>query len=206
MSVLISDDDYKEFMILQSNAVFQQKLRSVEGMNTLENDIDKPIKRLVAMFALLDCKPLWSCCGFDYPEQPMHKTHEYGASFIAFRKNDAVERVITILQAANYVVDLESKTNKWEHWTNGHIYLRTDFDYYHSKMDYPWTMRSCIHFPELAIIQIHEMEQMLFKFFGSEFLDEVVLSDTNYKQKKQLRNWQYPVLKDWTIKKEDIFE
>ena len=78
MSVLISDEDYKEYRTLQHNALFQQKLESVRGMKNLRDDIDVPIRKLVAMFALLGCTPLWSCCGFDYDGQPMHKTHEYG--------------------------------------------------------------------------------------------------------------------------------
>ena len=206
MSILISDDDYKEYRVLQDNAIFQQKLNSARGMNNVEYDIDIPIRTLVAMFALLGCEPLWSCCGFDYDGQPTHKTHEYGGTFVCLNNIERSQEIIKILMEKGQVVNLKSETDKWETWTRKQsIYLRSDFDYYHRKWKYPWSTKSCIHYPELALIKIDIMEKALIYYFKDEFADKVILSDTNKKQKIGLRNWQYPILEDWAIRKDDIF-
>ena len=207
MPVTISDKDYEEYRILQHNAIFQEKLRSIKETKSLEYDIDIPIRKLVAMFALLGCEPLWSCCGFDYYGQPMHKTHEYGDSFIVFKNIDRAREIILTLESKGLIVGRGSETNKWEVWSiNDVIYLRTDFDYFHTQSKYPWTMKSCIHYSELALIKINELENALFYFFGEEFVEEVTLSDSNKIQKRTLKNWQYPILEDWIIKKEYIDE
>jgi len=205
MSVLISDEDYKEYRTLQDHAIREHKLNSIRGMNNLKHDVDAPIRRLVAMFALLGCEPLWSCCGFDYEGQPIHKTHEYGNSFVVLRDTERSQALVEALKSTGRVVDRTDETDKWETWQVQHqnLYLRTDFDYFHEKSGYPWTMKSCIHFPELAIIRIDEMERLLM-CFRDQFADEVTLQDTNGKYKRRLYNWQYPALEDWVIKKDDV--
>lgn len=209
MPVIISDEDYKEYRVLQHNALFQQKLDSVRGMKNLKDDIDVPIRKLVAMFALLGCEPQWSCCGFDYDGQPMHKTHEYGDVYIALTNSERTLQVMATL--INYkiikLVRVEEPitTNDWYVWRNAQlIIMRSDFDYFQTQSNYPWTMHSCIHFSELATIQIYRLEQAILKLFNLEFLESEVLQDTNHQQKKHLYNWQYPTLEDWVVTKEDI--
>lgn len=206
MSILISNDDYKEYRVLQNNAIFQQKLNSVRGMNNVKNDIDEPIRTLIAMFALLGCEPIWSCCGFDYEGQPMHKTHEYGSTYIVIGNNTKSQEIIKSLLFTGYLANQHSKSDKWETWmkARSQICLQTDFDYFHTKTKYPWATRSCIHFSELALIKIGFLERVLLHDFGSNFADNVILSDGNKEQKKHLRNWQYPILEDWIIKKEEV--
>lgn len=209
MSVLISDEDYNEYRILQHNALFQQKLESVRGMKNLKDDIDTPIRKLVAMFALLGCETRWSCCGFDYDGQPMHKTHEYGDSFIRLVDSKrALEVMATLINFNAIKLTKEGEllnTDEWTVWRKANeIYLRTDFDYFHRQSDYPWAGHSCIHFSELAVIKIYDLEQAMLKLFSSEFLSGAILQDTNYKSKNILNNWQYPALEDWIITKEDI--
>jgi hypothetical protein len=207
MPVTISDAEYSEYQIFLRNSIHQQKLDSVRGMKKLENDIDVPMKKLVALFSLLGCVPMWSCCGFDYDGQPIHKTHEYGAAYIAFKFSDKSSNVIQRLIDNGAVVEQMGNTCKWEVWiTNGITYLRSDFDYEHEKTQYPWSIKSCIHYPEISLIMIEFLENSIIKWFlPEEFSNEVVLSDTNGKQKIQLPNWQYPSLEDWTIKKSDYF-
>lgn len=205
MPVTISDEDYKEYMTLQHNVIFQQKLDSIRGLRSLKDDIDIPMRKLVAMFALLDCEPLWSCCGFDYDGQPIHKTHEYGNTYIALKNTQRTRSVIKILYAGKWIQERCNDTDKWEVWmTKGILYLRSDFDYFHRKNEYPWSMHNCIHFPELAVIKIDELENLMFLYFGDEFKETTVVSDTNRSHKTRVKNWQYPALEDWTVTLSDV--
>lgn len=205
MPVTISDEDYKEYMTLQHNVIFQQKLDSIRGLKYLKEDIDIPMRRLVAMFALLDCEPLWSCCGFDYDGQPIHKTHEYGNTYIALKDTQRTRSVMKILYAGKWIQKLNNDTDKWEVWMNrGILYLRSDFDYFHRRDKYPWSMNNCIHFPELAVIKIQEIEKLILSYFEDEFKEMAIVSDTNRNHKIRVRNWQYPALEDWTVTLSDI--
>lgn len=207
MSVLISDENYAEYMTLQHNAIHQQKLDSAKGMINLKNDIDVPMRKLVAMFALLDCSPLWSCCGFDYDGQPMHKTHEYGDTYIMFHDTPRTKAILKILSAGKWVDGFREDTSKWISWQNKNIiYLRSDFDYEHGKIGYPWSLNHCIHYPELSVLRIKELQDLLFLYFADEFMDIAVLRDTNRSQKWHVSNWQYPALEDWIITKEEMLE
>lgn len=212
MAVIISDKDYKEYLTLQHNSIFQQKLDSVRSLKSLKEDIDIPIRTLVATFALLGCEPLWSCCGFDYDGQPLHKTHEYGNAFIFFRETNQTQKIVDSLIEHKVVQNkekgsgMDSKTNDWITYTfERRIHLASNFDYYQKKSDYPWSKNSCIHYPELAIIQINGLGWHVCKLFSNELLDTVTLHDTNKRYKDNLVDWQYPVLEDWIIHKEDVF-
>jgi len=209
MSVLISDEDYKEYRTLQHNALFQQKLESVRGMKNLRDDIDVPIRKLVAMFALLGCTPLWSCCGFDYDGQPMHKTHEYGNMYIRLLYNEQYRKIAQKLfdekiieKKIDSVLDISS--DKWIILRENQLYC--DFDYVITKTSYPWSMKSCIHYYEYAAIRICELEQAILKLFSNDFADSAILHDTNNMMKQSMNNWQYPILEDWIITKEEIMK
>lgn len=210
MPVLISDKDYNEYRILQHNALFQQKLESVRGMKNLKNDIDVPIRNLVAMFALLGCNPLWSCCGFDYDGQPLHKTHEYGNTYIRLLNNEQSRKIANILVIKQVIEKQitsisEISSDKWVgRQLGGYIQLNCDFDYEINKTQYPWSIKSCIHYCEYALIRIRELEQAILTLFSDDFADTAVLHDTNGKYKQHIYNWQYPILEDWIITKEDI--
>ena len=209
MSVLISDEDYKEYRTLQHNALFQQKLESVREMKNLRDDIDVPIRKLVAMFALLGCTPLWSCCGFDYDGQPMHKTHEYGNIYIRLLYNEQYRKIAQKLfdekiieKKIDSVLDISS--DKWIILRENQLYC--DFDYVITKTSYPWSMKSCIHYYEYAAIRICELEQAILKLFSNDFADSAILHDTNSMMKQSMNNWQYPILEDWIITKEEIMK
>lgn len=205
MPVLISNENYSEYRILQDNSIRQQKLDSVRGMRNLEYDIDLPMRKLVAMFALLGCEPLWSCCGFDYDGQPMHKTHEYGDTYIMFLDDWRIQSILKILLTGKKIFDLRGDTSEWIICKQHNlIYLRSDFDYEYSRDKYPWSMKHCIHYPELSVSRIKQLEDLLYMYFRDEFVDSVILKDTNRSQKKYTSNWQYPSLEDWAIKKEYI--
>ena len=210
MSILISDEDYNEYRVLQHNALFQQKLESIRGLKNLKDDIDIPIRKLVVMFALLGCKPLWSCCGFDYDGQPMHKTHEYGNAYIRLLNNKqsckVADRLFDEKVIEKRVTDIsEIDSDRWVGWqADGHLQLHCDFDYVTTKTHYPWSMKSCIHYYEYAVIRIAELEQAMLKLFANEFADTVTLCDTNKYIRQHIHSWQYPALEDWVVTKEDI--
>lgn len=212
MPVLISDENYNEYRILQHNAVFQQKLDSIRATKNLKDDIDTPIRKLVAMFALLGCEPIWSCCGFDYEGQPMHKTHEYGNLYIRLTLNDCTIRVINKLHSEKIIKQLlfnitEIACADWVVWGDANfVQLDCDFDYWISEQGYPWSFSSCIHYYEYGVIKIYQMEEIVKRLFVDDFADEVTLKDSNKAQQTLIKNWQYPALEDWIITKEDIIK
>ena len=204
MSVTISDQDYKEYQIMLHNVVRQHKLDSVRGLNNLKDDIDIPIRNIIVMLALLGCEPMWSCCGFDYDGQPIHKTHEYGGIYIMLRDTTQANKIVFELMDKGVVFERNDKTDKWTTWKfQGAIYLKSNFNYFHKKTEYPWTMTSCLHYPELAMFKIKELEDILYSARES-FNFEATISDTNIRYKDRFPNWQYPVLEDWIITLDDV--
>jgi len=161
------------------------------------------------MFALLGCTPLWSCCGFDYDGQPMHKTHEYGNMYIRLLYNEQYRKIAQKLfdekiieKKIDSVLDISS--DKWIILRENQLYC--DFDYVITKTSYPWSMKSCIHYYEYAAIRICELEQAILKLFSNDFADSAILHDTNNMMKQSMNNWQYPILEDWIITKEEIMK
>ena len=203
----ISDEEYEQFQILKQNAESQANFDSVRETKYLENDIDTPIRKLVAMFALLGCEPQFSCCGFDYDGQPLHKTHEYGCVYFILDDNSETEEVIQILMDRNIVVEDDGKTDKWTTWKNaGGVILRTAFTKKHDSMDYPWVAkRTCIHYSEVAALNISVLERAL-RSLSDWFAPVVTLYDTNteYRNRRKVSEWQYPGLEPWTIYLDDL--
>src|SRR3990167_575278 len=81
--------DAEELTFLRSIYKRERILKSVKSITRLEDDIDEPLKTCVMALALLGCEPVWSCCGFDYAGQPIHKSHEHGRCGIRLRDNES---------------------------------------------------------------------------------------------------------------------
>ena len=206
MPVTISDDEYKLLLAVKHNMLREQKLDSVQSMGMLENDIDVPIKKLVALFALLGCNPLFSCCGFDYAGQPIHKTHEYGNAFIIFEENKASANIFRELVDGKYVCEgFDNKELNWRTYLSerNRRYFSSSFVWWWEDIKYPWANKNCIHFSELGAINIAQIEKAFLRAGRSAFLDSVIVKDTNEAYKKNVPYWQYPSLKPWIILKED---
>lgn len=204
MPVTISDDEYKEYMILRQTDLYQKKIASAKAQDTLENDIDLPIRRLVAMFALLGCDVRWSCCGFDYEGQPLHKSHEYGNLYLVFETNERLKTILNWLINQGVVTNTTKETIQWSTWeVKNFTYLCSDFDFDWNRISYPWSMTNSIHYSELAAISINILEKFLYAL-RENFADNAVLIDTNQRQKERVANWQYPILKPWIILKEYV--
>ena len=208
---IIKNEEYDEYQKLKENALIQSKFDSVRNTKYLKDDIDVPIRSVIAMLALLGCEPLFSCCGFDYDGQPLHKTHEYGCVFFQMKKNKQSEILIATLEHLDIVVKLSKEIVDdwiWEWWElNNIIFLRSAFTRQHKDNRYPWVdKRTCIHYCEMGVLNINRLEKALWKM-KDYMLDEVTIVDTNndYKTDKNIRNWQYPGLEPWAVTIDDVF-
>jgi len=206
MTVAISTDEYKELQMLRNHYGMEEIRKSVVKMRGLEKDIDLPIKTIVGMFALLGCEPLFSCCGFDYAGQPIHKTHEYGNAYVMLRNNKQTKWVIEQMIGIKFLKEGIEKTSRWRTWEvekEEIVFVALSFDWEESNRDYPWTKTNCIHYSEKGVIGLGVLRKVLWKFRNG-FLDNVILSDTNNLHNKNLPYWQYPGLEEWKINKEEL--
>ena len=184
----ISKENYEEYQQLKEWYEKEEIKRSARETNRLEDDIDYPIRNCVAMLALLGCEPTFSCCGFDYEGQPIHKSHQYGEPYIRMKNN-----IYSVSASTNML-----KMGWWWNVVASEISLQ-----WHAPSNPHWRSPKCIHFPEEMVGAIIYLESFLFSG-KNNFRDVVVLSDTN---KKYHKYWQYPAKKeDWVIKKEDIIQ
>jgi len=194
--IKIEDGEYQEYLKLKRWAKKEKILRSSVKSDRLEDDIDLPIKRLVAMFALLGCGPQWSCCGFDYKGQPFHKSHQYGSPYIVLEDNVLSEKIINDISC-----DVLGK--KWRIYrreTDGLKQIALDG----KPIQHWWTLDiSCIHYPEESIVNINRLGNFLLGY-KDEMLESIQLKDMNCYYKEKFVDWQYPCKKPWNIDKVDI--
>ena len=188
----ISDSEYEEYLLLKSYHARQLALESIASLS-LEDDMDAPIKKCVMAFALLGCYPLWSCCGFDYVGQPIHKWHEYG-------------RVFFILENRSESVLITQRflgTSRSAGWALVDYGTLLDFHCDFTNAVPQWDSANCIHYYEPASFSIQFLESFLMALSPC-FLEEVVLHDTNGRTKDYVATWQYPPRGDWIIRKSDL--
>ncbi len=185
----ITDAEYEEYLYLKDAAERLEIFDSLGQITELEDDIDKPIKRCVAALALLGCEPSWSCCGFDYIGQPLHKHHQYGR--IYFILGGPSERFIKPF----------CEITEWEYALDDKVDFRIDV----KNVIEQWDNARCIHYYEPFVCQIQHLETFLYRLSDS-FSEEVVLRDTNGSFKKRIEHWQYPARTDWVIRKSDYTE
>jgi len=196
----ITDEEKAEFDRLKHLYNREKIWASATASDRLQDDIDEPIKRCVMALALLGCEPQWSCCGFDYHGQPLHKSHQYGrcyfilgnrpnavALFNALLASDMPFKSRWCLQSSvngNYGVDLHADgQNIIEQW-----------DTKDSIHDYE-TLAFCIQHLDMFLMELHE-----------SFLDEVTLIDTNVHYGNRVQSWQYPPKREWVIRKSDLLK
>ncbi len=191
----LTDAEFEEFQALRAYHKRQLMLESA-GDVSLEQDIDGPIRRCVMAFALLGCEPEWSCCGFDYTGQPIHKWHEYGRTFFNLVANpkslDVVERFMRLGMGTAW---------KAEPYTqNGVRMIALSADFAHIDQ---WNDKDCIHYPEPATHNIMVLQEYLMSR-SAGFQDEVILRDSNVASQGHFKHWQYPPKADWVIRKSDL--
>lgn len=184
----ITKEEYEEYQSLKKWAERENILSSVKSITRLEDDIDRPIKKCVAMLALLQCEPTFSCCGFDYDGQPFHKSHQYDKPYIRMKAN-------------KYSIALISSPIERGWWVKK-IFNEISLEFsVNSNPD--WRNPNCIHFSEEIVGGINYLERLLIS--GKDnMVDEIVLEDTNQKSKAKISEWQYPPKEAWVIRKPDF--
>src|SRR3990167_10289827 len=108
----LTEQEFQEYLNLRSLYSREKMLESVRSVRCLRDDIDQPIRNCVAYLALLGCNPVWSCCGFDYIGQPIHKSHEYGSSGFCLTDNEQTRRLSESLETAD--MPYQKYMNKWK--------------------------------------------------------------------------------------------
>jgi hypothetical protein len=186
-AVELTADEYDEYRGLKKQARRIGIFDSLSRTTRLEDDIDLPIKRCVAALALLGCGPRWSCCGFNYVGQPLHKGHQYG-------------RIYFILSQGNEIIDAFCDATDW-------VCTPTDNDEMDLHVDVhnviaQWDDPKCIHYHEPYVGHIQQLEDYLYHF-SHLFAEEVTLGDTNGSMKEKAFWWQYPAMEAWVIRRED---
>lgn len=196
-SVQISKAEYERYLQLDHADKRTQIQESILATKDLVDDIDQPIRKSLAMLSLLGCKTIWSCCGFDYEGQPVHKFHEYGTVFFRMHFSEASHTVAANLLMARLALPWEIKL----FYTNiPEVQFKAPIGFEdHLKT---WENSLCPHYPEPAVQAICNLENRLIKF-KEHFLDEVTLVDTNAEYQKAFPDWQYPPKNPWVIRKAD---
>lgn len=188
----ITEKQYEEYRNLKRWAKREKVWTSANSIQYLEDDVDAPIKKCVAMCALLGLEPLFSCCGFDYHGQPYHKSHQYGEPYIMLQENETSKQWLT----------MGTKEKLVGGWTIRKFIKGTILLEHKISGNPHWRKKDCIHFAEEIVIGITLLERALLGL-SEHFLPSIVLPDTNQNYKKNgVRYWQYPPKKPWVIKKE----
>lgn len=184
---LITDGQWEEYNNLKHWAIKQKVWESARSIKRLEDDIDLPIRKSVAMCALLGRRPLFSCCGFDYYGQPYHKYHQYDAPYITISENEKSSFLLNVGNVSGWKTEKHApKTMKIE---------------FRTEMNPSWGSRESIHSSEERAIAMSVLEKFLMNFYPY-FAEEVALHDTNHRYKDGgVRFWQYPAKEPWVIKK-----
>ena len=171
----------------------------------LEDHIDEPIKRSVALMNLYGVETLFSCCGYDYKNPKVPKSHIAGRPQILFKANTQNLKKITNL--IHYDVFLNN--NSW--WvlvmptsTREPIVkamMGCKIDSHSSNID-SWNDSNSPHFHEGFNSIFYQLEDRLLQF-KNEMKDEVIVKDYNTIMKEVYPSWEYEPCEDWIVKKKD---
>lgn len=197
----ISDQEYNEYVLLKKHYGKNAIQDSINSITSLEFDIDVPIKRCVMMLSLLGLETMWSCCGFDYAGQPIHKSHQYDLTSFVIRYSDRSVWLRDMIDQRG--MDFINYHNGWriaygEHYGRQLCYLSAD-----TRTSNAWPDRRSIHYSEPAAIAIAHLEKFLDSLSG-QFLNETIVVDTNDEFQKAYTWWQYPPRADWVIHRSDV--
>lgn len=188
----ITEQEQAEYEQLKAWAKKQGVYQSAQEITQLKDDIDLPIRKCVAMTALLGLEPVYSCCGFDYQGQPFHKAHQYRQPYIRIRNN-----IFTTAFVLNNQLQLSQIS--WQIRPLGNEQVLELI----TSMNPHWSNDVCIHTSEECVIGIAKLEKIL-NNLSHQFKDAVTVVDTNALTRNQLKFWQYPPKEPWVIRKEEL--
>jgi len=162
----------------------------------LEDQIDLPIKKCIAMLNLLGLRTLWSCCGFDYKGQPKWKDHTHDNAYISIDFNSGINNLNELLfirSKSGWSLSIGDVSCK-EAW------LLEAPSVFGEEM---WNKRDSIHFHERSNISIKNLETVLLGM-AELMLDKVTITDENLTMKDIFEYWQHEPAKDWIIKRDEM--
>lgn len=186
----ITNEEYQEYQQLLVWKEKQDIRLSMKNTETLEDDIDEPIKTSLMGLALLGTTPIYSCCGFDYDGQPYHKSHQYGEPYILFWGEPLFSKELPL--------GWELVQRKDDVWM---LVLK---DRVVQSMNPHWRNPECIHFSEEIVIFLLQLENWIISMSIGDFDTEVVLRDTNNNSTNPY--WQYEGKEDWKITFDDFID
>lgn len=171
-------------------------------MKRLEDEIDRPLKRSIALLNLLGMKTRWCCCGFNYTDQPAHKSHTFNSLQIFFEDNEIIKDFFihfldSMHQNDGWSAQLYRQAGQETGWA-----LHTHFGASNLGAPTDWNNPTSEHYHEVPNIKIKALEDYLVSL-GEYMADEVVLQDTNAEMRGIYRDWNVVPGEPWVIKKTD---
>ena len=199
--VTISQEEYAKYKRMEREVWRTEVQLARDACTRLEDDIDTPLKDVVAMLSLLGCRTIWSCCGFDYNGQPAHKFHEYGAVFVRMFLDQA---------SMDLLCNVFTRCKLGDPWKIMTFYqgapeLQLKAQFAHDDHLKMWNDVVCPHYSEPAVMAIASLERALLGC-RSHFAERVTVEDTNAEFRKMFSNWQYTPKESWTIERDALLE
>lgn len=176
------------------------KFITTKNRGKLEDCIDTPIKKCVALLNLLGLETVWSCCGFDYEGQ-RNKDHVPGSPQIFIKANSKSFNLL--LKIVDY--ELFKVQNAWNAMIKCMQLQEPTFILF---CQFPmnkgglWDTQNSPHFHERPVMCITFLEHRLLQF-KDKMKNKVVLTDMNKTMKDITPIWGMNYMEDWIIRKED---
>ena len=196
-----SGDEQEELAFYRRIYKKERILESIRSLSHVGDDIDEPVKTALMGLALLGCDPLWSCCGFDYMGQPIHKSHQYNYTWFVLNDSPTARWLHT--EWLGNPPSIKDSYNYWKMWGHrqfGNIHWTLSADL---KRGNTWPDENDPHFSEPGVIAIAQLENWLEKYIYA-MADEVVLHSANEEYRREFPHWQYPILPNWTVTKDEF--
>ena len=169
----------------------------------LEDHIDEPIKRSVALMNLYGIETLFSCCGYEYKNPKVSKSHIFRNPQILFKANAPnLEKAATLIH-----YDVFLNNNSWRivvlPTSTREPLVKASMNCVMAKSQIEeWGQSESPHFHEGFNAVIYQLEDRLLQF-KDEMKDEVVVKDYNAIMKEVYPAWEYETCEDWIVKKKD---
>ena len=178
---------------------WQKMVKSRDSVLSLEDDIDLPMKKVIAMLSLLDITTFFTCCGFNYNGQLMHKEHVYGNWQVLMLADTKcmmlTKELVDSMKNPKFRPLIEYKyfgtSLTWIYGINSEIRN--------------WDKPECPHSSEISVIITDEIEKFLMDKLN-DMKDISVVYDFNDYMLKRYSNWQYPAKLPWTVSKQKLLD
>jgi hypothetical protein len=167
----------------------------------LKDDIDAPIRTSIAALNLLGIKTAWSCCGYDYPDQPPDKGHFYGQFQLNMKVSPKAEQVCLYL--IKNCPGLSIRYNPFQAGCKDIISVTVNFK--DCNIPPNWHDPKSQHHHEMGSMYATNIENALLRIPRGEFLNNVAVIDANAEAKEAFKHWAHPIAEPWIIDIKDIF-